>query len=234
MTEGEIAAETEKLENEKVRLQKIINDSRDMVGRLSHKLEQMRHSVELDIARVKQEQCNSQLKHSVREWLSYAICRGMLEEIRSVYERERQPAVIKEANALLKLMTDNRYRIITPEGTVKLEDQTGKAKEEHFWSSGLADQVYLAIRLSLAKEFNKSSESLPIILDDVLVKFDHQRQAGIIKGLLSAAAKQQIFLFTCQKQVREIVNQVILEQETAVAACGIYNVADGTIYPSDI
>ena len=228
-TEGEIAAETAKLENEKLRLQKVINDSRDSVGRLSHKLEQMRQSIKLDNIRVKQEQVNSLLKHSVQEWLSYAICRGMLEETRAVYERERQPAVIKAANELLKLMTGSRYRIITPAGTVKLEDETGKVKEEHLWSSGLADQVYLAIRLSLAAEFNKASESLPIILDDVLVRFDQQRQAGIIRGLLQASSHQQIFLFTCQQQLPELVRQVVTEIEADCAPYGIYNVADGAI-----
>lgn len=229
MTAAEIETKFERLKLARERLQNSINVSRDARGRLNEKLEQMRQSLSLEQARVKQEQYHGQLKHSVREWLSGALCRSLLEETRAVYERERQPGVIKEANALLKLMTGSRYRLITPGGLVQLEDRVHKVKGEQAWSCGLADQVYLAIRLSLAKEFNKAAEPLPVILDDVLVKFDCERQKGIIKGLLQAAAAQQIFLFTCQDQFMHIMKEVVSSSDFSEIPYQVYTLTDGII-----
>lgn len=230
MTEAELEAETAKIQLFREKLWSAINDDRDLIGRLKERLEQIRKSGAIDNARVQQVQCNSCLKTAAKEWLTYAICRGMLEETRAVYERERQPGVIREADSLLKLMTGSRYRLITPGGSVQLEDTARKVKGESAWSCGLADQVYLAVRLCLAREFNRSSEPLPIILDDVLVKFDRDRQAGILKVLLETALEQQILLFTCQEQILDILKQIAADPEiTANSQYAAYNISDGVI-----
>lgn len=229
MQEGQAAAEFEQLIQKKSRLETLIAETRDKIGRLRQKLDEMCQSSKLDEAMIKQQHINILLKQHTHKWLAYAVCEGMLAETREMYERERQPAVIKEADKLLKLMTNNRYRLITPDGIAKLEDKTGRIKDEYFWSSGLADQVYLAVRLCLAREYNKTAEKLPIILDDVLVKFDYQRQIGVMKGLLAAAQHQQILLFTCQEQLLEILRQVVKQPDSAGASLGIYNIADGMV-----
>ena len=63
----------------------------------------------------------------------------------------------------------------------------------------LADQVYLALRLALAKVFSYQVESLPIILDDILVRFDENRQRSALELLAEIGKNQQIWLFTCQR-----------------------------------
>ena len=51
-------------------------------------------------------------------------------------------------------------------------NERGERLPINHWSSGLADQVYLALRLALAKVFSYQVDALPIILDDILVRFD--------------------------------------------------------------
>lgn len=40
----------------------------------------------------------------------------------------------------------------------------------------MGDQIYLAVRVALAMAFAEQIESMPLILDDILVRFDEVRQ----------------------------------------------------------
>lgn len=87
-------------------------------------------------------------------------------------------------------------------------DGTGRRIPEKQWSSGTADQVYLAIRLSLAMAFSRQIEPMPIILDDILVRFDEQRQQEALRFLADLGKTEQIFLFTCSKETRDLAASV--------------------------
>ncbi len=119
---------------------------------------------------LQQRTVQAQLTDATRRWATLVVCRHLLDKARGVYERERQPLVIKEADRFLNTMAHGRYRILAAVGEdgVHLEDRSLARKDEVTWSAGLADQVYLAIRLGLAREFGRHSEPLPVILDDVL------------------------------------------------------------------
>jgi len=93
----------------------------------------------------------------------------------------------------------------------------------------LADQVYLAIRLGLAREFGRHSEPLPVILDDVLVKFDPSRRLNSARVILEFAREQQVLLFSCHPEFVDIIAAVRRDprhQETALAC---FAIADGVI-----
>jgi uncharacterized protein YhaN len=148
-----------------------------------------------------------------------------------VYERERQPQVIQEADRYLGTMAHGRYRLLAAVGEagVHLEDRSLARKEEVAWSAGLADQVYLAIRLGLAREFGRHTEPLPVILDDVLVKFDPARRQNAARVILEFAKEQQVLLFSCHPEFLDIVAAVRREAGYAETALACYAIADGVI-----
>lgn len=93
------------------------------------------------------------------------------------YETDRQPA-IRGASAYVKAMTGGIYTLHMDDAHkgAYVKDTTGREIPLGKWSSGLGDQVYLALRLSLAESFAGKVEFLPLLLDDVLVRFDLERQ----------------------------------------------------------
>lgn len=113
----------------------------------------------------------------------------------------------KDAEGLLKTFLGNRYRLVAAleEQTLALEDDRLTRKLEKQWSEGLADQVYLALRLALAKGLGECFEPLPVILDDILVKFDPARQQGAAKALLEFARTHQVLAFSCHPELRGII-----------------------------
>jgi len=150
---------------------------------------------------------NEKIRQAQSEWQVYAVCARMLDEIRSTYERDRQPRTLAEASELLKQLTDERYhRIWTPLGeeTLLVDDRDGHTFDVSWLSRGAREQLFIALRLALASEFARHGSVLPLILDDVLVNFDSRRAWSAIQVLQDVAVAgsgRQIFLFTCHEHV---------------------------------
>ena len=68
-------------------------------------------------------------------------------------------------------------------------------------SSGSRDQLYLALRLATLEWRLQSSESIPFIVDDILINFDDKRSQKTLKSLVGLAAKNQVILFTHHQQI---------------------------------
>ncbi|HHY93934.1 MAG TPA: AAA family ATPase [Firmicutes bacterium] len=169
---------------------------------------------------------------SVRQWAVYAVCRALLDQARETYEQQRQPRVIREAEAFLKSMTGGGYRLLMPlDGdSLQLEEVMGLGRKgEKTWSRGLAEQVYLAVRLGLAREFGRQAEPLPVVLDDVLVDFDPARQAAAARVILDFARQQQVFFLSCHPEQLERFQQVIKDTGVDPASVPRYQVAGGTV-----
>ena len=157
---------------------------------------------------------NEKIRAAQFEWQIYAVCARMLDEIRSIYERDRQPRTLSEASELLKQLTDGKYhRIWTPLGeeTLLVDDKEGNTFDVSWISRGAREQLFIALRLALASEFARHGSVLPLIFDDVLVNFDTKRAGAVIQVLrdvASAGPGRQIFLFTCHEHICRMFQQL--------------------------
>ena len=59
--------------------------------------------------------------------------------------------------------------------TIEVVTDRGEIKRPEILSRGTAEQLYLAIRFAYITNYSAHSESLPVIMDDVLVNFDPKR-----------------------------------------------------------
>ena len=108
-------------------------------------------------------------------------------------------------------------------------DGSQRRVPEKQWSSGLGDQIYLAIRISLAMAFSKQIEPMPLILDDILVRFDEQRQKEAIQFLASLGKKEQIFLFTCSDATLKLAEEVQKQLAGETDTIHLFEIEKGTI-----
>lgn len=173
----------------------------------------------------------AELDSRVNDWLTYLYAQHMLGEAQKYYEQVRQPLVIRQAGEYLHLMTQGRYTLQASFDGRQLYAVDGAQRRipEKQWSSGLGDQIYLAIRISLAMAFSRQIEPLPLILDDILVRFDEQRQKEALHFLADLGKKEQIFLFTCSQETRAIAAEVrgLLSGETDTIH--LFEIEQGTI-----
>ncbi|WP_443789965.1 ATP-binding protein, partial [Dialister succinatiphilus] len=164
----------------------------------------------------KKEKIEAELQSALEEWLTLMYTEELLTRAQSIYESGRQPEIMKMANEFLKDMTMGKYALhISDNGKdIYIEDSMHGVKTEKIWSSGTGDQVYLAIRLAMALSFGEHIEPLPIVLDDIFVRFDEKRQRETLRFLMDLGKKQQIFLFTCHERTMHIAEEVGYEKGT--------------------
>ncbi len=164
----------------------------------------------------KKERIEGELKNALSEWLSYMYVEKLLDKAQDAYESGRQPQIVKRANEFLQAMTKGKYSLtISKDGKdIGIIDGQHHVKDAKIWSSGTGDQVFLAIRLAMALSFGEQLESLPIVLDDIFVRFDEERQRQTLRFLMDLGKTQQIFLFTCHARTMRIAEEVGQEKGT--------------------
>ena len=73
-------------------------------------------------------------------------------------------------------------------------------------SSGTMDQIYLALRLAVARLMQGEQEPLPLIFDDSFVQYDDERLRTALSWL-SRTYDGQCIIFTCHKRELQILNE---------------------------
>ena len=156
------------------------------------------------------EALQNELEAALEDWATQVLMSHCMDKAQQSYEQEKQPHMLELASSYIERLTGGIYTfdVLGINEGVALVNGNGERLELKYWSSGLADQVYLALRLALAKVFSYQVESLPIILDDILVRFDENRQRSALELLAEIGKNQQIWLFTCQRSVFDMAQSV--------------------------
>ena len=68
-------------------------------------------------------------------------------------------------------------------------------------SRGTREQLYLALRFGLIEEYEKRSEPLPLVMDDIFVNFDDDRNNQIRDRIIQFSKKRQVIVLTCHKRI---------------------------------
>lgn len=180
----------------------------EKLGALGQQIRDMENDEALADALVERESRRSELAELINEWAGFAVTAALYDEAKRKYEAERQPEVLQLASDYFARMTEGRYcRVIAPLGEVRLEVErtdSGERLAPSALSRGTGEQLYLAMRLALAKAYGRRAVPLPLVADDILVNFDDDR-ARATAALLNDFAEDghQILAFTCHRHLAE-------------------------------
>ena len=119
-------------------------------------------------------------------------------------QRRFAPRISQRAQSLFGKLTGQRYNRLNllQDLSVEAGAEGENTLRSTLWrSDGTVDQLYLALRLAVAEELTPDA---PIILDDVLVRFDDNRMRAALEILREAANQKQVILFTCQSRERTV------------------------------
>jgi hypothetical protein len=85
---------------------------------------------------------------------------------------------------------------------LRVDDESGNAHAVEQLSRGTREQLFLALRMALARCYARRGAALPMLLDDVLVNYDSDRAKAAAEVLRDfAAAGQQVLVFTCHEHI---------------------------------
>lgn len=147
------------------------------------------------------------LVEALAGWSAHALTATLYDEAKRKYEAERQPEVLRLASRYFHHMTDGQYaRVIAPLGENRLEVEragSGERLETTALSRGTGEQLYLAMRLALARVYGSEAVLLPLVADDILVNFDDDRARATVALLdLYASEGHQVLAFTCHRHLQ--------------------------------
>jgi uncharacterized protein YhaN len=179
------------------------------IGALEARIRQLESAEELGARRQELAILEGRAAAMAREWAVSALALRLLEETRARYERERQPDVVRAAETHFERITGGRYaRIVAPPGdaSVRVETEGGESLGTDELSRGTGEQLYLALRFGLIEEFARHGETLPVVMDDILVNFDVDRASRAASAIRDLAERHQVLYFTCHPWTAELLD----------------------------
>ncbi len=188
------------LESEITRMEEELASCTQDIGAKKNQLSELERKERLSELRLEEETLKARLRESLDEWSVSALCYKLLDGAMKVYERERQPFVLKFAGSYLGKITEGRYvRVIKKanDNTLVVETPEGQQKNVSSLSKGTAEQLYLSMRLAFIKEYANRVGPLPLIVDDILVNFDPKRAKATLRLINEVAGEHQVIMFTC-------------------------------------
>lgn len=212
--EEDMQARLDEIARELEKLLELEESLASLQARLDAQVAALSHSGELADLRRQKSVLLEKMENTAREWSVPALASAILCEARNVFEKERQPEVISIASDLFASITNGRWKglsISLEDSTLMVLPQNGEPVPPDYLSRGAQEQAYLALRLAYIKEHSRHAQSLPIIMDEILVNFDPERvkrAARTFAGLVDSPHKQQLLYFTCQPHVAEMLAEV--------------------------
>lgn len=196
-------------------------------------LQQRLSELNVSIANLEQSGLYSELKQkyelekmAVRQlahkWAVFAAAKDMLNKTIEYNRSVRLPNVLKQAESFFAFMTNNTYtKIFLPdaEQTLIVERRDGNRFIANELSQATAEQLYISLRLALARHLS-SEKGLPIIIDDGFVNFDFERTKQVLSLLDEFSQNHQVIFFTCQEHLLPLFEkeQILNLKDTVHAA----------------
>ncbi|MDO8472564.1 MAG: chromosome segregation protein SMC, partial [Dehalococcoidia bacterium] len=99
----------------------------------------------------------------------------------------------------LQAVTGGRYTDVTVDPETLMVQVSGDGsswRNAALLSHGTAEQIYLLLRVAMARLLTKPGEVCPLLFDDVTVHCDPTRQNAILHILHAVSRDQQVILFS--------------------------------------
>ena len=187
------------------------NSLLEETGGIEKELAQLTGEEESSTLRIRKHALEEQLNDHAGEWSRLVVAEALLERTQQLFEQERQPKVIQHAQCCFSSITSGRYpRLFAPIGkeTITVVDSNGTNREPMELSRGTREQLYLALRFGLIREFGEHAEALPVVVDEALVNFDPVRTRVAAEAFTSLSKTNQILVFTCHPHVCDVFSDV--------------------------
>ena len=175
---------------------------------LSNRLRQLEEAADVAEMELQQQGVLDELAGAVRRRRVLSLAESLVSATLREFERTRQPAVLANASVTFERVTSGRYsKVLQTEAGdgVAVLDRLGARRTIGELSRGTQEQLYLSMRLGLAREFGERAVPLPLVMDDVLVNFDESRARHMAVELMTFAEDHQVLLFTCHSFVRSML-----------------------------
>ena len=200
LSKRELESTIESLDNQ-------LTELNQRIGTLEEQLRTIENSRQLENDRTELDSLTKRLNGLSREWTKRQLALQLLDQAVAKFERERRPGVIKAAAEHFRELTDGAYVDVIQtleDNNLIVQGSDGSIKQVAQLSRGTREELLLCMRLGIVAEFEKNAESLPLILDDVLVDFDTPRRRTAVQMLAEFAKNRQLIIMSCHQETVDL------------------------------
>ena len=182
-----------------------IKQTDQSIGALRDKINKSDQSSDTIKLSTEIESLQAEITNHVDQYVPLVFAQQMIEKAIGRFRQKNEGEILASINLLFSELTLGRYRGIdrnhdSAESLVAIDD-AGQEKLASELSTGTREQLYLAIRLAYIKHYADKSEPLPVVMDDILVNFDDERQLSTLKVLMNFDPDIQILFLTCHESI---------------------------------
>ncbi len=186
------------------------------IGQLRSELSQMQGQ---GTAAEQATQCQmliTDLQEAVREYAVLRLSAAVLQRGMERYRDRHQGPLLSRAGDLFARLSCGSFAGLRPEiddkgvpilvGVRPESQQTVKVDQ---MSDGACDQLYLALRIAVLEEWLGTHESMPFIVDDILLNFDDERAAVALEILGELSRRTQVLFLTHHHRLVELARKAM-------------------------
>lgn len=203
------------LESEQKDVEGDLAEFHEELGALKQEIKLLETSRESQVRYFQKAQAASDIYRAAEEWFSLEIEENAVMDMRRKFEKENISGTLTTASSYLHRISSGRYhKIWAPLGEdfLCVDDEYGRTFRVEQLSGGTREQLFLALRFALVREFAKRGIELPVVMDDVFVNFDEERTDAATDCLIEIAAEgQQVLFFTCHHHLAELFQKKQIE-----------------------
>ncbi|MEH7222685.1 AAA family ATPase [Bacillus sp. JJ1566] len=195
----------EEMSAEITQLQVIEKEEQSQLSAIKHRVQELEEGGTYADFLHSYEASKSVVKDYAKKWATLAIAKDILSKTVDQYRKLRLPKVIEKAEHYFSILTNEKYRKIYLDNEIDgfiVEDENGLRYQPNELSQATSEQLYIALRFSLANTMHPN-QSYPFIIDDSFVNFDSFRLSNVISLIKELSEDNQVLLFTCHPHVVE-------------------------------
>ncbi len=131
------------------------------------------------------------------------------------YREANQDPILRRAGAVFSQLTSGSFSGLKPsyddrDNPILLGVRsTGEEVTVTGMSDGTCDQLYLSLRLASLEKHMEESESMPFIIDDILINFDDNRAEATLQVLAELSENTQVIFFTHHRHLVELAETYV-------------------------
>lgn len=207
-----LPGEIEELKRQHEELDSQYSQVNQQIGELKNELKQLDGSDQLAQWNADAEFLAAQVVTESQRYMQLRLAQKSLERIMERYREKNQNPVLELASdyfARLTLQSFAGLQVDYADAQPILVGVRPDRKTVHVdgMSEGTRDQLYLSIRLAGLSLFLETKEPIPLIIDDLLIKFDDQRAVAALELLLEISSKTQVIFFTHHQHVLDLATK---------------------------
>ncbi len=196
-------------------------------GAVENELSKVDGDAKASDLRQKMELAAGQIRNDAEVYLIKRLGFKLLHQAIEHYRQRNQSPVLSLGEKYFTELTCGEYVELRPDydatgkATLQAVHRSGQVKSVGEMSTGTADALYLALRLSSLQHQMENGKAIPVVIDDCLIQLDDQRALAALRALSELSTKTQVILFTHHQHLIDLARGGLDEDAVVIHQLGV-------------